>query len=68
LGFAHNKKEVPLMNVSILLNIACFILFTLSAVLQAMEGNWGLTAIWSVGALCWVGCGIMNYKTYKMYG
>jgi uncharacterized membrane protein len=56
------------MKVLIILNILCFILFSAFAVLQAMQGNWGLTALWSVGALCWVVSGILKYKTYKMRG
>lgn len=56
------------MKYLIILNILCFILFSASAVLYAMQSNWGLTAIWSVGALCWVGAGVLNYKTHKMRG
>ena len=56
------------MKLLIALNALCFLLFTTTAVLNALQDKWVLTAIWSFGALCWVVCGILNYRTLKIRG
>lgn len=56
------------MKILITLNALCVVLFTTSAVLNVLQDKWVLTAMWSLGALCWVACGVMNYKTLKSRG
>jgi hypothetical protein len=66
-GVTDNTKGKP-MKVQIAFNVLCFILFTISAVLSAFQGNWFLTALWSFSTLCCVACGVPNYKTLKRRG
>jgi hypothetical protein len=55
------------MKLLIAFNALCFVLYATSAVLYAFQGKGLLlTATWSVGALCWVACVVLSYKTLKM--
>jgi len=56
------------MKLLIVLNVLCFVLFTTTAALNAFQDKWVLTTIWSLGALCWVVCGILNYRILKIQG
>lgn len=54
------------MKLLIGLNILCFVLFALNAAFYASQDKLVLTIIWSFGALCWVACAVLNYRTLKM--
>lgn len=56
------------VKVSIALPVICLVLSTTTGILYALEAKWVLTAMLFFGALCWLACAILNYKTLKRRG
>lgn len=66
-GFRYNQNlEEGKVMLLITLDAVCFVLFSVNALLNASQKKWGLTVIWSTGALCWLVSGVLNYTTYIM--
>lgn len=49
------------------LNCLCAVLFLVTAVLNALDSEWVIAAIWCAGAGIWVWCAAMNFDIGRSY-
>jgi hypothetical protein len=64
--FCYSVAKGTTMKKVLILSLLCFAIFTIQAALSVFQDKWLSAAVWSLGALCWLGASVYNYRTIRL--